>query len=321
MSVSLSIVFTGLCALVGDGDGKPAEILLLDARGVGEVRGITLPEHAPTLVVSLNDLANPDSSAPTRVVAGRAGPNGRVDQLGIWDLTGTEVRIRVQGGQGQGLRFFQPTKDETSWPEPPRDANDPSSWRDLRFVAHMKALVGDDRIAPVFVGEGEAVPSGLPPPVAARIHLDAGILEGGIPSQATYRGDMFEFRSDGSVAPRRQALTDTVQWTLQAGAVAVVIDITPAGGGKSKRLLLAPSAEPHRLQVSNLPLENPSHTDAHQVMSDEEMVALHFGAYYRLLLNEPPDEPLPELWRPRGEEKGSGGLRPLFCPPAMFSRP
>ena len=67
MSIALSIAFTGLCALIGDGDGKPGEILLLDAKGVGEVRGVTLPEHAPTLVVSLNDLANPDSSRPNRV--------------------------------------------------------------------------------------------------------------------------------------------------------------------------------------------------------------------------------------------------------------
>ena len=47
MSVALSIAFTGLCALIGDGNGKPGEILLLDAKGVGEVHGITLPEHAP----------------------------------------------------------------------------------------------------------------------------------------------------------------------------------------------------------------------------------------------------------------------------------
>ena len=29
MSIALSIAFTGLCALIGDGDGKPGQILLL----------------------------------------------------------------------------------------------------------------------------------------------------------------------------------------------------------------------------------------------------------------------------------------------------
>ncbi len=321
MSVSLSMVFTGLCALVGDGDGKPAEVLLLDARGVGQVRGVTLPEHAPTLVVSLNDLANPDSSAPTRVVAGRAGPNGRVNQLGLWDLTESEVRIRAQGGEGQGLRFFRPAKDETSWPEPPRDVNDPALWRDLRFVPQMKTLVGDGRIDPALLSTGDAAPSGLPRPVAARIHLDSGLLEGGIPSQESSRDDMFEFRRNGSNGTLRQALTDTIQWTLQTGEAAIAIDIIPVGGGRARRLLLAPSATPHRLQVSNLPVENPSHSDAHQAMSDEEMASLHFAAYYELLLNEPTDRPLPELGHPSEGRKGSGFIRPANCRPAMFSRP
>ena len=34
------------------------------------------------------------------------------------------------------------------------------------------------------------------------------------------------------------------------------------------------------------------------------MSALHFGAYYKLLLNEPADKPLPELWRARDASKG-----------------
>jgi hypothetical protein len=159
----------------------------------------------------------------------------------------------------------------------------------------------------------------MPRSVAARIHLDAGLLEGAIPSQETYRDDVFEFRGNGSRPSLRQALTDTIQWTLQTEAVAIVIDITPVGGGPAKRLLLAPSATPHRLFISNLPAENPSHADVHQAMSDEEMGALHFGAYYKLLLNEPVDKPLPQQWRPRHGQKGAGFLRPAFCPPAMFS--
>jgi hypothetical protein len=319
MSVALSVIFTGLCALIGDGDGKPGEILLLDAKGVGEVRGMPLPEHAPTLVLSLNDLANPDSSRPTRVVAGTPSRTGRMDQLGLWDLRGSEVRIRAQGGDGTSLRFFRPAPDETSWPEPPRNAQDPSSWRDLRYVANMAALVGDGRIDPALTGDA-AESSALPRSVAARIHLDAGLLQGAIPSQATYREEFFEFKTDRSRSALRQALTDTVQWTMETEAAAVVIDITPVGGGEGKRLLLAPNATPHRLYVSNLPAENHSHTSAQEAMSDEQMNALHFGAYYALLRNEPADKPLPEPWRPQHGQKGAGLLRPAFCPPALFSR-
>jgi hypothetical protein len=319
MSIALSIAFTGLCALIGDGNGKPGEILLLDAKGVGEVRGVTLPEHAPTLVVSLNDLANPDSSRPNRVIAGTPNHAGRVDQLGLWDLAGSEVRIRAQGGAGSGLQFFRPSKDETSWPEPPRDVRNPASWRDLRFVADMKALVGDGRINPALTGGENPSQNRLPRSVAARVHLDAGLLQGAIPSQETYRDDLFEFRGTGLKSALRQALTDTMQWTLQTRAAAVIIEITPVAGGETRRLLLAPSATPHRLYVSNLPSENSAHT-AHQAMTDEEMTAVHFAAYYKLLLNEPADQPLPELWRPSGTRKGTGLIRPTICPPAMFSR-
>ncbi len=319
MSVSLSVVFTGLCALVGDGNGGPGEVLLLDARNVGQVRGVTLPVHAPTLVVSLNELANPDSSNPSRVFVSRAGSTGRVEQLGLWDLTGSEVRIRAQGEEKTGLRLFKPAQDETSWPQPPRDVNDPDSWRDIRYVADMTTLVGDGRIDPAVVGDGDSSGGGLPRSVAARIHLESGLLEGGIPSQASYRDDLFEFRS--SQGTHRQAMTDTVQWTLESGATAVAIDIIPAGGGPAKRLLLAPSATPHRINISNLPLEDSSHADIHEAVSDEAMVALHFGAYYNLLLNEPVHRPLPTPWRPLDEQKGSGFGRPFFCGLAKFSRP
>src|SRR5437867_4876232 len=176
MSITLSVAFTGLCALIGDGDGKPGQILLLDASGVGEVRGITLPAHSPTLVVSLNDLANPDSSRPTRVVAGTPGRTGRVDQLGLWDLTGSEVRIRAQGGAGTGLQFFRPGKDDTSWPEAPRNIRDAAAWRDLRFVANMKSIVGDGRIDPAFTGNDDSALNHLPRSVAARIHLVCRLL-------------------------------------------------------------------------------------------------------------------------------------------------
>jgi hypothetical protein len=318
MSVALSIAFTGLCALIADGNGTPGQILLLDARGAGKGEGAAaLPAHAPTLVVSLNDLANPDTSGPTRVVAGTPSQRGRVDQVGLWDLTGSEVRIRAQGGEGAGLRLFRPATSETSWPQAPRDVHDPASWRDLRFVANMKTLVGDGRIDPAFTDEDAPSPRGLPRSVAARVHLDAGLLEGAIPSQETYRNDVFEFRSGGSPRGVRQALTDTVQWTMHTQAAAIVIEITPAAGGPAKRLLLAPSAAPHRVFISNLPAANEPH--AHHGVADEELSAAHFGAFYELLLNEPAERPLPGPWHPVRDRKAAG-LRPVFCPPAMFSR-
>jgi hypothetical protein len=318
MSVTLSIAFTGLCALVGDGDGRPGEILLLDARGVGRVQGVGLPAHAPTLVVSLNDLANPDSSNPTRVVASTPGPTGRVDQLGLWDLTGVEVRIRAQGGAGSGVQFFRPARGETTWPEAPRNANDPASWRDLRYIANMKSLVEDDRIDPTLVGDSTSVAGGLPRSIAARVHLDAGLLEGALPSQPTYRDEMFEFRSNGLTTGVPQALTDTLRWTLQSEAAAVVIEITPATGGPAERLLLAPRAAVHQVYVSNLPAENSEHAGAHGVA--DEMNALHFAAYYALLASEPQTKPLPQLFYSTDDPKGAGLIRPSFCPPAMFRR-
>jgi hypothetical protein len=320
MSVGLSILFTGLCALVGDGDGNSAQVLLPDTKAIGQVQGVTLPGHTPTLVVSLNDLANPDTSLPSRVVSGAPNGAGRVDQLGLWDLTGSEVRIRAQGGGGRGLRYFRPRRHETSWPEPPGEPHDPAAWRDLRFVPNMTALVGDGRIDPSLIGNDDGRAMALPRAIAARVHLDAGLIEGSIPSQQTYRDEVFEFGRPRSKNILRQALTDTMHWKLQTDATAIVIDIVPVAGGRPKQLLLAPSARPHRVFVSNLPIENPSHSDHHQGMTDQEMSALHFGVYYALLRTQPSDKPLPELWQSAAGDPGAGGARPMFCAPAVFSR-
>jgi len=156
MSVALSIVFTGLCALVTDGDRAPAEVLLVDAEGVGEVAGFAMPRHAPSLVVGLGDLANAQDSMPTRVVTAWPGYGSDLDasesaattasQLGIWDLTGSTVRIRVQGREGTGVELYRPGDSRSSWPDPPHDRNDANAWRDLRFMANMETLSGDGRI-------------------------------------------------------------------------------------------------------------------------------------------------------------------------------
>ena len=278
-----------------------------------------MPEHAPTLVVNLRDLANADVSDPTRVVAaapGTSGPGRGFEQMGLWDLTGTEVRIRAQGATSSGVRLFRPLTD-TSWPSEPQDVNDPAAWRDLRFVPDMNTLVGDGRIDPSLVGSYDSPSTQLPRSVAGRVYLNGGQLEGGLPSQESFRDNLFEFRAEGGEATVRQALTDTVRWLLESEADAVVIEITPVAGGATKRLLFAPSAVPHRLFISNLPKENRSAT--HHAMNDAEMSALHFGVYYALLLNEPALKPAPQLWRSRAR-KGTGSLRTVYCPGALFTR-
>ena len=328
MGIGLSIVFTGLCALVTDANGGSAQVLLVDAEGIGEVGGVALPAHAPTLVVGLDSLANAETSAPSRVVAAwplggasLAGAYqhglGPVGQIGLWDLTGSEVRIRVQGGAEGRLQVFQPPAGTSSWPQPPRDANNPDGWRDLRFVADMKALAGDSRIDPALVDSTDGRAVRLPRATASRIHLDGGLLEAGIPSQATHRDEVFEFRS-GAGEPRvRQALTDTIRWSLATNATSIVIEIERVADGSVRRLVLKPSATPHALFVSNLPNDNIA-ASAHHATSSEEMAALHFAAYYELLHQKPTDRPLPRPfvgapWRATGMFGGP------FCPPAMFT--
>lgn len=319
MSVALSIAFTGLCALVVDGDRRPAEVLLVDARGVGEVGGTVLPEHAPTLVANLGILANAETSRPTRVVTAWPSQGTGTDQMGLWDLAGSDVRIRIQGREGAGLELYQPAAGASSWPEPPRAANDPESWRDLRFVASMGSLTGDGRIDPSLVATLAEPGASLPRSVAARIHLDSGRLEAGMPSHAIHRDEVFEFSGAGSGRKQRQALTDTIRWSLEADTSAVVIEIVPVAGGPVKRLVLTPSATTHELFISNLPAENVAH-DAHLAMSDEAMGVLHFGAYYELLMNHPDDRPLPRLWHAQVAGRGAGLMGRPLCSIAAFNR-
>ncbi|HUL76012.1 MAG TPA: hypothetical protein VL691_02015 [Vicinamibacteria bacterium] len=314
MSVALSIVFTGLCAVVADGDRAPAEVLLVDASRVGEVGGVAIPAHAPTLVVSLDALANAASSGPTRVVLAGSG-GGLSEQLGIWDLTGSEVRIRVQEGKTEGPAAARPHA-ASSWPEPPRDLDNPDAWRDLRFVPNMSRIVGDGRIDPALVAP-VGLSNRLPGAVSARIHLEGGRLEAGMPTQHGHRADVFEFRGRGEAPKLRQAMTDVVRWGLETDAGAVVIEISPVDGGPARRLVLAPSATPHTLFVSNLPTENVV-GGAHHAINDLHMGALHFGAYYKLLKNEPADEPVPTL--ASGARRGAGLMYPRICTPALFSR-
>jgi hypothetical protein len=313
MGIGLSIVFTGLCALVTDGERGPGQVLLVDAHGVGEVRGVVLPEHSATLAVRLDSLANPESSGPTRVVT---GGSSMVEQIGLWDLKGSEVRIVTQGASGGGLRTFHAPAGTTSWPAPPQNPSDPTSWRDLRFVADMKPLAGDSRVDPALVSGQDG--SSLPRAVATRVYLDDGVVEAGIPSEAAHRDGLFVF-NDADGRPRlRQALTDSLRWNLDTEAEAVVIEIRPVAGGEAKRLVLKPSASRHDVFVSNLPAASTSH-ETHRAVSVDEMAALHFGVYYKLLRRQPDDQPVPRLLIP-SDGRGAGFRGTPVCPPAMFSR-
>ena len=75
MGIGVSIVFSGPCALVTDG-GKTGQVVLVDPPGLGQV-GVNLPAHAPTLVLDLGSLVNPETAQPDRVVAGWPAPNPR----------------------------------------------------------------------------------------------------------------------------------------------------------------------------------------------------------------------------------------------------
>jgi hypothetical protein len=279
------------------------------------VNGVLLPEHAPTLAVSLRSLANAETSHPTRVIAGSPDRGAYAEQIGIWDLAGSEVRIRVASSEEPALQLFRPTDGSSSWPEPPVDRDDAASWRDLRFVADMKGLAGDGRIDPSLVGSEDPA-SVLPRAVAARIHLDGGRIEAGIPSQEAYRGDVFEFSESGAIPRLRQAVTDTIRWSLESDAAAVVVEITPLAGGSTRRLVFAPSAGPHALFVSNLPAQN-VHAD-HSAISSEEMGALHFGAYYELLRVKPKMRPLPRIAIGPEDRRATGIMGRPICPPAWF---
>jgi len=308
MGIGLSIAFSGLCALVTDGTGG-GQVVLVDTRSLS---GSALPAHAPMLVVDLASLVNPEVSGPDRIVAGWPGSasGGRV---GLWDLTGSEVRIRVQGTDGSGLRVFSGADGTSSWPEPPRRAEDPSSWRDIRYVADMASIVGDGQIDPELLANRAG---GLPYGVAARVYLDDGLIEAGLPSREEYRDDVFEFARSGDRAALRQALTDTLLWSLQAQTDAVVIEVAPVSGGPVRRLVLKPGEASHRLLIGNLPVHDAT-AHAQHALSDEEAAALHFGAYYMLLRRKPDARPLPRLLVP-DERRSTGSMSGPFCPPARF---
>lgn len=316
MSVALSIVFTGLCALAEDGRG-PSQMLLVDANGVAP----GMPAHAPTLVVDLRDLANPDTSAPTRVVLGPASAGGEATQLGIWDLAGAEVRVRVSGREPSSPELYRPVAGASSWPNPPRDPDDPRSWRDVRFVPRMSALAAESRIRPSLVASPDDTPAAFPRGVAGRVVIDGGRVEAGLPSDEAYRGAVFEFRGARGEPRLRQALTDTVHWSVASQDGPIVIEIVSLRGGSVRRLVFGPSATPRQVFVSNLPADNGAGHEGHShVVSDASVAALHFGAYYELLEHAPADRPIPIVARVAPTRRATGMMRPLICTPVLFEK-
>jgi hypothetical protein len=323
---SLSIDMTGLCGLVHDAAQNRVEVILIDPTR----SGLPIPKHTPVLIANLRDVMNPPSdSKPTTVVAVPASSGGGVEQYGLWDLTDCQVSISRPGGAeaAGGLRAYR-SEDATSGSvKVPQDVNDPQQWRDLRYVLHMGRVCGESRVEPALLSNGEdrIAPLNVPPIVAARVRLAEGILEGEIPSLEDYRGVMFKFAATQSRPAFSQPVTDTVCWTLPTVSALgnyVAIDVVPLREGRAREartLLVSQRGRPCRLSISNLPAENPSHSDTHAALGAEQMVALHFGAYYNLLLNRPTDRPLPspDLMSAR---TGTGFIRPAHCSPAMFTR-
>jgi hypothetical protein len=308
----VSIVFTGLCALVTGADQRPAQVLLVDARALGQA----LPEHAPTLVASLGIVANSESSAPDRVVAAVPGVGfGSLEQIGIWDLTGTEVRIRVPGARG-GVELYEPAEGASAWPRAPRPSDGVEAWRDLRYVPDMRRLAGDGRIDPALVGESGSTTVSLPPRVASRIVLDTGLLEAGAPSQKVFRESTFDFGVAGGESRATQAVTDAVRWTVETPGQAVVLEIVPVDGRPVRRLVLAARSGLNELFVSNLPSEGGA--AGHHGATDDELAALHFGAYYELLLHLPEARPIPRRSVNAAHRKSTGLTGSTMCPPGHF---
>jgi hypothetical protein len=317
----LSIDITGMCGLVHDRARARTEVIFVDT----SVLGSGMPKHTPILMANLRDVMNPpEDSKPTTVIAVPSSSGSGVEQMGLWDLTDQQLSIRRPGGDeaAGGLRLNRPEGADALPVGLPRDVDDPEQWRDLRYIVQMENVCGQGRIADAIASLTE-----VPPVVAGRLRLAEGVLEGAIPSQENYRGVVFKFAGTHGRPTFSQPLTDTVCWRPSTESAAlgnyVTIDIVPLRGGtarEARTLLISQRGRPCRLSISNLPARNPSDAIAHHAMSDEEMSALHFGVYYKLLLNEPAEKPLPALSRPLHGRKGTGLIHTSFCPPARFSR-
>ena len=131
-----------------------------------------------------------------RGVVGGGSRSDRGRQIGVWDLTGSDVRIRVQGRPSRSPTCRRRQESVFVAGAAPRRQRSGGVARPSVRGRHG-ALAGDGRIDPSLIG-GEADENRLPRAVARPIHLDGGRLDAAIPSQAAYRDDVFEFRAAGS---------------------------------------------------------------------------------------------------------------------------
>jgi len=139
---SVSIDVMGLNALVHDRGAGRAEVLFANPVGLG------MPKHSPFLVAKIADVINPATdSKPTSVTVIPSASGRGVEQLGLWDLTDTQVVVRRAGGVEVGDGLVVNGGRDDSDVSLPSDPDDPEAWRDLRYVADMRRICGDGDIA------------------------------------------------------------------------------------------------------------------------------------------------------------------------------
>ena len=316
MSAALSIVFTGLCALAADGRG-PSQVLLVDAKGV--VPG--MPAHAPTLVVDLRDLANPDTSAPTRVVLGPALGRRRSDpgrHMGPDGSRGARPRTRARPVESGAVPAC---RRRLVVAEPAEGRRRPA------VVARRSLHPTDER--PRLGGSDPPVAPRAPRRHARRLPTRRG------------RPRRHRRRAGGGRTAKREGLPRTglrVPRRPRGAAAAAGHDRHrslerrqsgradrrrdhPRGGRVRETPRLRPSATPRRVFVSNLPADNGAGHEEHaHVVTDTSVMALHFGAYYELLEHAPADRPIPTLARVAPTRRATGMARPLICSPVLFDQ-
>ncbi len=192
--LQVSIDIMGLNALVHDEGARRAEVLFVNPTGLG------MPKHTPLLVANLNDVINASDSRPTTVTVVPASAGRGVQQLGLWDLTDTQVIVRRAGGgemsDGVGVR----TDRGDGAIGLPADPNDPEAWRDLRYVADIRRICGDGELArglSSFEHSLDSKGASVPEVVGGRIRLSGGVLEGAIPSWEQHRRHPIPVRKNG----------------------------------------------------------------------------------------------------------------------------
>lgn len=322
--LAISMDINGLNAIVHDTATGRAEVILVDPAAAG----MGLPAHTPVLVANLRDITNPPAdSRPTSVIAVPSPTGAGVEQLGLWDLTDRQVLIRLPNGAEYARALTLSRSESAEAPlELPRDVDDPEAWRDLRYVAEMARICGqgliDGGLSSLEAAPGSIERAQVPPIVRGRIRFAGGTLEGAIPSQELSRNVVYGFAQPGR-EDYSQPLTDTVRWRLALDPASIgnylAVDLVPLRGDRNdtRTLIVSAKGRSCRLSVSNLPTATGAHAPSRHAMSDDEMSALHFGVFYKLLRERPASTPLPVPIK-AARRIGVAGIRPAHCPPALF---